>query len=80
MAQVRDVYATLKAIRYVPAGPVTHPFTVFIRFEDGTQSQDIDCRSLRDCLLVGNGMISALLALNARPAGNVVFDERFDRA
>ena len=83
MAEVQDVFATLHEQRegFPRYGRQSHPFVVFIRYTDGTRSQEMECRTLRDCLLVGNGMIAALLAANVRancPA-NVVFDERFDR-
>lgn len=81
MKTVQDVYATLHEQRqgFPRYGRQSHPFVVFIRYTDGTTSQEIECRTLRDCLLVGGGMISALLAANVRgdcPA-NVVFDDRF---
>lgn len=84
MKTVQCVYATLKEYRegFAKAGPVSHPFVVYIKFTDGTCSQDIDCRNLRDCLLVGNGMLSTLAALDAggrEYAVNVVFDSRFER-
>ena len=73
--QARDVYATLASH---PAD--THPFAVFIRYADGSASQELLCRDLRDCLLVGNGMLAVLLATDSRGGAcevNVVFDPRF---
>lgn len=84
MKEVQDVYATLREYRpgFPPANPETHPFAVYIRFADGTHSQEDLCRTLRDCLLVGNGMLAALMAVQAggnKYAVNVVFDPRFER-
>lgn len=82
--QVQDVFATLKTWRegFPPQAGTTHWFAVVVRFTDGTQSQEIECRSLRDCLLVGNGILAGLAAVGAggdRYAVNVVFDPRFEQ-
>lgn len=76
MTEVKDVYATLAKHH-----SETHPFAVVIRFTNGAESQEYGCRSLRDCLLVGNGMLGALAATSAGGQTytvNVVFDARFD--
>lgn len=74
--QVQDVYATLGK-----DGTSSHPFVTYMRFTDGSKSQEIQHRTLRDCLISGNSMLSALSAMNIRyETVNVVFDPRFDRA
>ena len=74
--QVKDAYATLSERPHE-----THPFTVYLRYTDGTHSQPINCRDLRSCLQVGNGMLSALAAMDIHyEAVNVVFDPRFEKA
>lgn len=83
MKEVQDVYATLREYRegFPPRNPEPYPFDVHIRFTDGTRSQEVQCRDLRDCLLVGNGMLAAMCALGAGGrtyAVNVVFDPRLD--
>jgi hypothetical protein len=55
-----------------------HPFVVYLEDSDGGKSQEQQCRNLRDCLLVGNGMVAALMACNMRiERHNVEFDPRF---
>lgn len=78
--QVQDCYVTLETVR--PGFPPneTHPFVTYLRFTDGTTSQHINNRCLRDAMICGNGMLSALAAVGLRSeAVNVVFDPRFDR-
>lgn len=58
----------------------THPFEVYLRFSDGTHSQPIQNRNLRDCLICGNSMLSALSAVGVSyETVNVMFDERFNK-
>lgn len=73
---VKDVFVTVKKKNYSE----THPFEVYLRFTDGTTSQPVDNRTLRDCLICGNGMLHALSGIGHRyETVNVVFDPIFDR-
>lgn len=76
---VSHIYATLSEGR----GTLTsqsHPFAVYMVDTDGNKSQEMQCRDLRDCLLVGNGMAAALMAVRCKlDEHNVRFDPRFTK-
>ncbi len=73
--QVQDVYATLAASPYGD-----YVFAVVIRYTDGTKGQECTNKTLRDCLVYGNGVIAGLFAAGVdRIPCNVVFDPRFEK-
>lgn len=75
--QVRDAYVTLAERMH---DNMTHPFVTFLRFTDGSHSQEVGGRNLRDCLIAGNSMLSALAAVGIQyETINVVFDERLNK-
>lgn len=79
MKTVKDCYVTLETVR-IGFQSSSHPFVVYLRFTDGTNSAPINNASLRDCMICGNSMLSAVAAVGVRyETVNVVFDERFDK-